>query len=46
MQQLTLGIGTRLQTATIGPGVVVGVRYATHSISYHVKEIDKDRTVT
>lgn len=44
MEQLTLGIGTRLQHTQHGPGVVVGVRYATYLISfiYHgIKEIDK-----
>lgn len=43
-QQLTLGIGTRLQHTQFGPGVVVGVRYATYLISFinhGVKEIDK-----
>lgn len=47
MEQLTLGIGTRLQHTQHGPGVVVGVRYATYLISfiYHgVKEIDKNDT--
>lgn len=44
MEQLTLGIGTRLQHTQYGPGVVVGVRYATYLISfinYGIKEIDK-----
>lgn len=44
MDPLTLGIGTRLQHTHHGPGVIVGVRYATYLISfiYHgVKEIDK-----
>ncbi|RYY98179.1 MAG: hypothetical protein EOO11_08830 [Chitinophagaceae bacterium] len=43
--QLTLGIGTRLQHTQHGPGVIVGVRYATYLISfiYHgIKEVDKD----
>jgi hypothetical protein len=47
MDQLTLGIGTRLQHTQHGPGVIVGVRYATYLISfiYHgVKEIDKNDT--
>jgi len=42
--QLTLGIGTRLQHTQFGPGVVVAVRYATYLISFinhGVKEIDK-----
>lgn len=44
MDQLTLGIGTRLQHTQYGPGVVVAVRYATYLISFinhGVKEIDK-----
>lgn len=44
MEQTTLGIGTRLQHTQYGPGVIVGVRYATYLISfiYHgIKEIDK-----
>jgi len=42
--QMTLGIGTRLQHTQHGPGVIVGVRYATYLISFinvGVKEIDK-----
>lgn len=41
---LTLGIGTRLQHTQFGPGVIVGVRYATYLISFihhGIKEIDK-----
>lgn len=47
MEQLTLGIGTRLQHTQFGPGVIVGVRYATYLISfiYHgVKEVEKNDT--
>ena len=43
-EQLTLGIGTRLQHTQFGPGVVVGVRYATYLISFihiGINEIDK-----
>ncbi|MFN8307570.1 MAG: hypothetical protein U0T79_12395 [Ferruginibacter sp.] len=43
-EQHKLGIGTRLQHTQFGPGVVVGVRYATYLISFinhGVKEIDK-----
>jgi hypothetical protein len=43
-QQLTLGIGTRLQHTQFGPGVIVGVKYATYLISFinhGIKEIDK-----
>jgi hypothetical protein len=42
--QLNLGIGTRLQHTQLGPGVIVGVRYATYLISFinhGIKEIDK-----
>jgi hypothetical protein len=44
MDQLTLGIGTRLQHTQFGPGVIVGVRYATYLISFihhGIKEVDK-----
>ena len=43
-EQLTLGIGTRLQHTQYGPGVIVGVKYATYLISFihhGIKEIDK-----
>jgi hypothetical protein len=42
--QLVLGVGTRLQHTQYGPGVIVGVKYATYIISFinvGVKEIDK-----
>lgn len=44
MEQTTLGTGTRLQHTQYGPGVVVGIRYATYLISFinhGIKEIDK-----
>jgi hypothetical protein len=44
MDQTTLGIGTRLQHTQYGPGVIVGIRYATYLISFinhGIKEIDK-----
>lgn len=44
MDQQLLGIGTRLQHSQHGPGVIVGVRYATYIISFintGIKEIDK-----
>lgn len=44
MEQTNLGIGTRLQHTQHGPGVIVGVRYATYLISFTnhgIKEIDK-----
>jgi hypothetical protein len=44
MDQNTLGIGTRLQHTQFGPGVIIGVRYATYFISFihhGIKEIDK-----
>ena len=43
-EQLTLGIGTRLQHTQYGPGVIAGVKYATYIISFinhGIKEIDK-----
>jgi hypothetical protein len=45
MDQLTLGIGTRLQHTQFGPGVIVGIKYAVYMISFihhGVKEIDKN----
>lgn len=45
MEQLVLGIGTRLQHTQHGPGVIVGVRYGSYLISFihhGIKEIDKD----
>lgn len=47
MDQLTLGIGTRLQHTHYGPGVIVGIRYATYLISFinhGLKEVDKHDT--
>jgi len=44
MDQTNLGVGTRLQHIQHGPGVIVGVRYATYLISFinvGIKEIDK-----
>ena len=45
MNQLLLGIGTRLQHSQHGPGVIVAVKYATYIVSFinvGVKEIDKN----
>ena len=47
MDQLNLGIGTRLQHTQFGPGVIVGVRYATYLISFinfGIKEVEKTDT--
>ena len=47
MDQLTLGIGTRLQHTQYGPGVIVGVKYAVYIISFinhGLKEINKEDT--
>ena len=47
MDQLTLGVGTRLQHTHYGPGVIVGIRYATYLVSFinhGLKEIDKNDT--
>ena len=44
MEQTTLGIGTRLQHTQFGPGVIVGIRYATYLISFihhGIKEVEK-----
>jgi hypothetical protein len=44
MEATTLGIGTRLQHVHFGPGVIVGIRYATYLISFinhGIKEIEK-----
>ena len=44
MEQTNLGIGTRLQHTQFGPGVIVGLRYATYLISFinhGIKEIEK-----
>lgn len=44
MDQTTLGIGTRLQHTQHGPGVIVGVKYASYIISFintGIKEVDK-----
>lgn len=44
MENTTLGIGTRLQHTLYGPGVIVGIKYATYLISFinhGIKEIDK-----
>ncbi len=45
MEQEKLGIGTRLQHTLHGPGVIVGVKYASYLISFihdGIKEIDKN----
>lgn len=45
MDQQYLGIGTRLQHSQHGPGVIVGVKYASYVISFintGIKEIDKN----
>ncbi|KIC91098.1 hypothetical protein HY58_08810 [Flavihumibacter sp. ZG627] len=42
---MTLGIGTRLQHTQQGPGVIVGIRYATYLISFihhGIKEVEKN----
>lgn len=47
MDTLTLGIGTRLQHTQHGPGVIVGIKFATYIISFintGIKEIDKTDT--
>ena len=45
MDQTLLGIGTRLQHTIHGPGVIVGIRYATYLISFiHHGIIEVDKT--
>lgn len=47
MDQTTLGIGTRLQHTQHGPGVIIGVKYATYLVSFintGIKEVDKTDT--
>ena len=47
MDQLNLGVGTRLQHTQHGPGVIVGIRYATYLVSFinhGIKEVDKNDT--
>lgn len=47
MDATHLGIGTRLQHTHYGPGVIVGIRYATYLISFinhGIKEIEKTDT--
>ncbi|MBI1342023.1 MAG: hypothetical protein GC171_03705 [Terrimonas sp.] len=44
MEQANLGIGTRLQHMQFGPGVIVGIRYASYLVAFinlGIKEIDK-----
>lgn len=46
-EQVTLGVGTRLQHTQYGPGVIVGVKYAAYIIAFinhGIKEIDKTDT--
>jgi hypothetical protein len=47
MDQTKLGVGTRLQHTQFGPGVIIGVKYATYLISFinqGIKEVDKTDT--
>ena len=45
MDQTLLGIGTRLQHTIHGPGVIVGIRYATYLVSFmHHGSIEVDKT--
>jgi len=47
MDQTLLGIGTRLQHTIHGPGVIVGIRYATYLVSFiHHGIIEVDKTDT
>ena len=45
MSQTNLGVGTRLQHTQFGPGVIVGIRYATYLVSFinhGIKEVEKE----
>ena len=47
MNQTLLGIGTRLEHQQFGAGVIVGIKYATYTISFihhGIKEVDKTDT--
>jgi hypothetical protein len=45
MDQTLLGLGTRLQHTIHGPGVIVGIRYATYLVSFiHHGIIEVDKT--
>lgn len=47
MEQTNLGVGTRLQHTQYGPGVIVGIRYATYLISFinhGIREVEKTDT--
>lgn len=45
MDETLLGIGTRLQHTIHGPGVIVGIRYATYLVSFiHHGIIEVDKT--
>lgn len=44
MEELTAGIGSRVQHARFGPGVIIGVKYAQYVVTFinsGVEEIDK-----
>jgi hypothetical protein len=44
MEELTLGIGSRVQHAHYGPGVIIGLRYAQYQVTFMdhgIKLIDK-----
>ncbi|WP_291912031.1 hypothetical protein [Chitinophaga sp. CB10] len=44
MEELTLGIGSRVQHAHYGPGVIIGIRYAQYQVTFMdhgIKLVDK-----
>ncbi|ASZ11732.1 hypothetical protein KTO58_16270 [Chitinophaga pendula] len=45
MEELTLGIGSRVQHARYGPGVIIGVKYAQYTVTFMnegILDVDKD----
>ncbi|PUZ20117.1 hypothetical protein GA0116948_1142 [Chitinophaga costaii] len=44
MEELLLGVGSRVQHAKLGPGVIIGLKYAQYVVTFMdhgIKEIDK-----
>ncbi len=44
MEELTAGVGSRVQHARYGPGVIIGVKYAQYVVTFMnsgIEEIDK-----
>jgi hypothetical protein len=44
MEELVLGVGSRVQHTQYGPGVIIGVKYAQYVVTFMndgIKEVDK-----